>query len=358
MKGNLLCQTFAVLKIWLRMCVVLLLSPESAFSHPMESFPLDAYFYQWLDQNPEQKLIIIGNCPLILPEKYSKKIVYYPVAQNPGTSLLSSFRYKWKVLLLLKKINPDRILFDSILAFSFFSKKSLHSFLFQYFFRSHFLIFQQEASFPLPNQLKEDIIHIPSLPSPVFQKNDEKINDRIKAELTSGSEYFLCTASFTNRDQLTVLLKAYSLFKQRFKTSFKLILSGLSNEDNHFFSLLKSYKYRQDVILLSKHHTHSLASVVSAAYAHIFSSSDAYYPCTVADCAMSRVPVIYPESVFGKPHITAGLSYSDGNVQDLAEKMMLLYKDESICKQIIKNMQESFLSGKTGFDFSAYLQMP
>jgi hypothetical protein len=340
------------------MRVVLLLSPESAFPHLMESFPLDVYFYQWLDQNPRNKLIIIGNCRLILPKKYSEKIVYYPVAHNSGISLLSSFRYRLKVWLLLKKINPDRILFDGMVAFSFFSKKSWQSFLFHFFVRSNFLILQQEASFPVPNQFEEDIIHVPSLPSPVFQKKDEKMNDQVKEELTNGTEYLLCTASFTNRDQLTTLLKAYSLFKQRFKTNFKLVLSGLNHGDNRFFSLLNGYKYRQDVILLSRHDTLSLASVLSAAYAHIFCSLDAYYPCTLTDCAMSTVPVIYPEREINEPHITAGLSYLDGNVRDLAEKMMLVYKDESVYKQIIKNMQESFLYSKKDFDFSSYLQKP
>lgn len=48
-------------------------------------------------------------------------------------------------------------------------------------------------------------------------------------------------------------------------------------------------------------------------------------------------------------------TFKEGDVQDLAEKMMRIYKDEAARKQIIQSMYEYFRQQDQSFDFSASL---
>jgi hypothetical protein len=53
--------------------------------------------------------------------------------------------------------------------------------------------------------------------------------------------------------------------------------------------------------------------------------------------------------------IPASLVFAEGNVQDLADKMMHIYKDEAHRKQIIQTGYNYFQQQNKTFDFSAYL---
>jgi hypothetical protein len=44
-----------------------------------------------------------------------------------------------------------------------------------------------------------------------------------------------------------------------------------------------------------------------------------------------------------------------GDIQDLAQKMMQIYKDETTRKQIIQKNYECMQHQQNGFDFSSYL---
>lgn len=336
------------------MRVVLLLHPDYSFPHTLESFPLEAHFSRWLDLNNENNLIVIGNCRFRRSEKHTERIIYYPLSYNRTGSILSSFRYRLKVLMLLQKNAPDRVLFDGMHAGSFFLQKGWFSMLSHRFTRKRFLILQQGDGILSHPAYREHVIDIPELPSPVFDNPDEKRHDQIKEELTNGAEYFLCSASFSEPDQLKMLLKAYSIFKQRLKTNFKLVLSGIYRQDKRVTSLLSHYKYRNDVIIPSEEYIFSFSTLLSAAYAHIYPSFDLFYPCSRADCAVSRVPVMYPVQQ-NDAVLPAGLTFAPDDIQDLAQKMMQIYKDETGRKQIIQNTQEYFLHQQQVFDFSSYL---
>jgi glycosyltransferase involved in cell wall biosynthesis len=338
------------------MRLVLLLHPSFCFPHPLESFPMDRHFFHWLDQRQENHLIIIGSTLVTPPVKYRERIISHHVPYTQPASFFSSALYIWKAIFHLKKNQTDRILFDGIDTFLFFSKNRWMSFLFHRVMKKPFLILQhgfRGESAVLPAEKK---INIQELPSPAFENSEDKSHDLIKSLLTNGAEYFLCSAHFTSPQQLTFLLKAYSVFKQRLKTNFKLVLSGIQTSNIQCITLLSNYKFRQDVIIPSPGQYDSFSSVLFAAYAHIFSSSDMYYPCTPADCAVTRVPVISPYNRLKDIVVSNEFTFSEGDVQDLAEKMMRIYKDEGARKDAIKNMYACFLQAGKTFDFSAHLQ--
>ena len=337
------------------MRLVLILHPGYSFPHPLESFPMDRHYLQWLNQHQENHLIIISSTLVIPPAQYAERIIVDQVPYNHRSSSLSSFQYIWKVMFHLKKHRADRIHFDGIDTLFFFSKNRWLSFVFRRVINKKFRIMRHVIDREPSALYNENMIDIPQLPSPVFESRKEISHDQVKEELTNGSEYFLCSAHFASAQQLTTLLKAYSLFKQRLKSNFKLVLTGIQPSNKQCLTLLSNYKFRQDVIIPSAGQFDSFSSVLLAAYAHVFSSSEMYYPCTPADCAAGRVPVLSPYNRSNDKDVSNEFTFKEGDVQDLAEKMMRIYKDEAARKQIIQSMYEYFRQQDQSFDFSASL---
>jgi hypothetical protein len=337
------------------MRAVLLLHPGYTFPHPMESFPYDMHFYHWLSLHNDHSLVIIGNCHWQIPQAYKEKILFFPVSYSPSKARFASFWYRWKVHRILKNIGSGRLFFDRFQTFSFFVRRRSFSVLFPRLFGNDSLIIEEADRMKYDAALRGRILHIPLIPSPVFTCTDASVHNEIKASLTNGAEYFLCTARFKDPQQLTLLLKAYSLFKQRLKSNFKLVLSGVHSQEKQLLRLLSHYKYRQDVVIACKMHSYSLASLLSAAYAHISLSSEAYDSCTYADCAASRVPAIYPQGKHKAQIFPEEITFREGDVQDLAQKMMWVYKDEAGRSRIIQQRFAYFQPSHKPFDFSSYL---
>ena len=58
---------------------------------------------------------------------------------------------------------------------------------------------------------------------------------------------------FNNGNDLLNLLKAFSVFKKRQKSNWKLVLTGnLRQYDKKFLEDLRTYKYRDDVVMADK----------------------------------------------------------------------------------------------------------
>jgi glycosyltransferase involved in cell wall biosynthesis len=95
----------------------------------------------------------------------------------------------------------------------------------------------------------------------------------IKEKYTEGKEFFIYTGAIQPRKNLINLLKAFSLFKKRQHSNWKLVLAGrLAWKNDDFLRLLKTYKYRQDVITVGYIPESELALLTGSAYAMIYPS--------------------------------------------------------------------------------------
>ena len=162
---------------------------------------------------------------------------------------------------------------------------------------------------------------------------DEK--EVIREKYTDGKEYFLFSGHIDIRSNLINLLKAFSFFKKRQKSNMLLLIAGKPGES--FTKALKTFKFRNEVIVLNNLSKADLAKITAAAYAMI-------YPVLYADIAMPplqamqcEVPVITSNtgalpSLCGK----AALYVNPLDFNDIAESMMLVFKDENKAKDIVK----------------------
>ncbi|HTM92518.1 MAG TPA: glycosyltransferase family 1 protein [Flavisolibacter sp.] len=182
---------------------------------------------------------------------------------------------------------------------------------------------------------------------------DEK--DAVKEKYTEGKEYFLYLGEIQPRKNLVSLLKAFSIFKKRLQSSMKLVIAGrLAWKNEEFLQLIQTYKYRSDVILTGYIPEEELPSLIGTAYALVYPSFFEGFGVPVVEAMKCEVPVLTSEKtsmqeVAGE----AGLYFNPNDHTDIADKMMLVYKDENLRKQLIE--KGKLIAGRYNWKTSAEL---
>ena len=196
------------------------------------------------------------------------------------------------------------------------------------------------------------IILLPSSPASTFQKLHETNSAQrasekslIKNRFTEGKEFFLCGGDDTERLNIMGALKAFSLFKKRQQTGFKLVLSF--NEKDSLDRIKKkvaTYKYREDVVLLLNDTIKNFHQIVDAAYAWIHPATYESASPQLVNALFAGTPcIVGKETAMQEIVDHAGLFVEPAAIQDLANKMMLIYKDETLRDKLISNGNDRLL---------------
>lgn len=172
----------------------------------------------------------------------------------------------------------------------------------------------------------------------IFQPITNEEKQAAKTKYTGGKEYFVYTGAIHPRKNLVNLLKAFSLFKKRQQSSMKLVLTGrLAWKYDSFVKNLKTYKYRDDVVMTGYVNEEEIRKLVGAAYTMVYPSLFEGFGVPVLEAMQSDVPVITSlNSSMQEIANEAALYAEPESPADIAEKMMLLYKDEKLRSQLIE----------------------
>jgi glycosyltransferase involved in cell wall biosynthesis len=185
-----------------------------------------------------------------------------------------------------------------------------------------------------PNRI--DVVY--SAAKEIFKPVSARVREQVKNEYTSGKEFFLYIGAIHPRKNLVNLLKAFSIFKKRQKSSFKLVLAGrLAWKYDSFIQSLKRYKYRDDVIMLGYLSEEDLVRITGSAYSLVYPSLLEGFGVPVLEAMKCFVPVI--TSLHSSMQEIAGdaaLYVDPNNPDDIADKMMLVYKDEKLRDELIR----------------------
>ena len=187
---------------------------------------------------------------------------------------------------------------------------------------------------------KLDVVY--SAAKEVFQPTPFEERQRVKEQYTGGREYFIYTGAVHPRKNLINLLKAFSQFKKRQQASWKLVLAGrLAWKNDEFLTLLKTYKYRDDVVLTGYLPEDELVRLVGSAYALVYPSLFEGFGVPVIEAMKCGVPPLTSagtsmEEIGGE----AALYFNPEDPTDIADKLMLIYKDEHLRSELIRKGQE------------------
>ena len=162
--------------------------------------------------------------------------------------------------------------------------------------------------------------------------------DNIKNEYTLGNEYFLAVGGIHPRKNILQLLKSFSQFKKWQQSNMKLVIAGrLAWQSEIFIEKLKSYKYRNDVVLTGYINDNTLADLMGSAYALVYPSLFEGFGVPIIEAMQSGTPVI-TSNTSSMPEVggDAVLYANPNDVDDLAKQMMLIYKDENLRSNLIE----------------------
>ncbi len=316
-------------------------------------------------QNPQHQFYFLFDRPYSNEFFFSNNvtpIVISPPARHP---LLWKFWYDVRVPVVLKKIRADVFVspdgFCSLttsvpqclvvhdLAFLHFPQSIPKSHLL--FYKRYTPKFLQKAKgiATVSQFSKNDIVAqykideakigvVYSAGKPIFQPLSFEIQTTVKEKYTDGREYFLYTGAIHPRKNLVNLLKAFSIFKKRQQSGMKLLLAGrLAWKNNEFLTLLKTYKYRDDVLLTGYLPEDELARLTASAYALVYPSLFEGFGVPVLEAMQCGVPVLTAANTsMQEIGGDASLYFNAKEPAEIAEQMMLIYKDETLRSQLIE----------------------
>ena len=195
-----------------------------------------------------------------------------------------------------------------------------------------------------------DVVY--SAAKPVFHPFEITERTAIKDRYTEGKEFFLYTGAIHPRKNLIGLLKAFSLFKKRQQSNFKLVLAGrMAWHSGDFESLLATYKYRSDVVLTGYVDLEVLVGLTASAYALVYPSFYEGFGVPVLEAMCSDVPVITSVGTSMQEIAGEAALYADPKEPAaLADQMSRLYIDESLRRRLVekgRSVAESFSWDRT-----------
>ena len=162
--------------------------------------------------------------------------------------------------------------------------------------------------------------------------------EQVKEAYTDGYEYFICVGGISPRKNMLNILKAFSLFKKWHKSNMKLVFAGrLAWQYQDFMEKLKTYKYRNDVVLTGYVTDEILAKLTASSYAAIYVSHFEGFGLPILEAMQSGVPVITANNS-SMPEVGGEAAlYADADQPDtIAAHMQTLYKNEQIREKLVQ----------------------
>jgi glycosyltransferase involved in cell wall biosynthesis len=334
--------------------------------HPLseESIFLYEVIKRIIKKNPGHEFIFFFDRPY--DEKFLPDKSIIPVVARPGTSnlLLVKFWYDIKIPALLRKYKADVFIAAngicsltaktpqclvvndlSYLYYPSFIKKAELVFVKRYTRKflqkaNSIVTFSEylEKSIASLNVVQKEKVNIVrGSVSNVFYPLNESEKEEIKKTYTEGKNFFLYAGAIHPQKNVINLLKAFSVFKKRQKSDWKLVIAGnIVRGYKTFSKSLETYKHRTDVVRMNVN-DEEIAKLTASAYAFIYPPFGDGTGVGVLKAMNSHIPVITSEnSAMQEIAGDAALYINPADYKNIADKMMLIYKDESLRNTLIE----------------------
>ncbi len=179
----------------------------------------------------------------------------------------------------------------------------------------------EEKTFVIPPGIEEQY------DPPEFEERE-----KLKNNISKGKEFFAYYTSNAGIEQTVTVLKAFSIFKKWQLSEMQLLIIDAAGQEEKLKQRLSAYKFR-DHVKITGHK--DVVSILSSAYAVIFMPDTENAQNEMLLCLTSGTPVIVPSGEYYKSIFSNAASYADADEKTIAEKMMLLYKNENWRNELI-----------------------
>jgi glycosyltransferase involved in cell wall biosynthesis len=162
--------------------------------------------------------------------------------------------------------------------------------------------------------------------------------DEVRENYSLGAPYFIFVGSLHPRKNIRNLLRAFELFKEEYKSSFKLIIVGKKSfltkamEDQ-----LEMMKYKSDVIFTGRLSSQELNDVMAASYALTFVPFFEGFGIPLVEAMKCEVPIL-TSNVTSLPEIAgdAAIFVEPENPGSIRDGMVRLVKEEGLRESLIE----------------------
>jgi glycosyltransferase involved in cell wall biosynthesis len=178
----------------------------------------------------------------------------------------------------------------------------------------------------------EKIAVIPFPVNTIFRPASPEEKEQSRQKFTQGKAYFIYGGDLHPAKNFINLLKAFSFFKKRLHSGMKLLLISFNQRKNpDFATALSTFRFRNDVILSNYSNISQLATMMAGAYTYVCPSGAGENEKMVIAALSCSIPVIgVDHPVIKEIGGDAAVYFNEENHEDLAEKLCLLYKNETL----------------------------
>ena len=186
------------------------------------------------------------------------------------------------------------------------------------------------------NEKKINVVYPAAMET--FQPLNELVKDEVRKKYCDEKNYFVYAGTIQQRNNLLNLLKAFSIFKKRQKSNWRLVLTGcLRQYDKKFINDLRSYKYRDDVVMAANEKHNDTARLIGSAYALICAADSDGSVFPILQALKCQVPIIAADTPICREIAgEAALYVNPADPDNIGDQMMRMYKDESLRTSLIE----------------------
>lgn len=172
---------------------------------------------------------------------------------------------------------------------------------------------------------------------PAYRPLSWEEREAVKAEYTGGQEYFVFAGALHPRKNVVALLQAFIKFKKRQRSPIKLVIVGrMAWKFKELAALRETMPFKEDVVWAGYMNVDVLSKVIGAAYALVYPSLFEGFGIPILEALKCGVPAIV-SNTSSMPEVAgdAALLVDPTDVADIAAKMMLIYKDETLRNKLV-----------------------
>ena len=314
----------------------------------------DIYFHCFITmarQQPETKFIFISSDIALLKQISFPNVKSFPVGGAFKNIIFKKYWIHRGVKAILEKEKPNFFfgkhdispLCSETNNIIYFEEKNLYG-------KKKFIKSIQSVSAVLvPNEFvktklaesfphsRPDFILLPSGAYAIPSLENHAI-ENIKKKWADNKEYFFLDSSDVNEQQIIQALQSFSAFKKWQHSNFKLALFCPKELLKNISDKLSSYKYREDVFLLTDKESKEIDSLIAASYAVIFLNTRNNISNRMLYSYLINVPILINENEYHQSYFQDAVLYYKENT--LSEKMILIYKNEMLRNELIVKLRE------------------